>query len=153
MVANWEAEVTWSENPHMARAAYNASNNTAATTGELSGMLSMVLYTDSQATPGEKPDWDLCKELAACGDPVWTGYSGVLASFAESFGGGKGGPELEEAVNFADPLGPTKQFGEQLWRMIGVKMSFGPVTPALALRFALIKATLCGMSGDDSKSA
>ena len=75
-----------------------------------------------------------------------------MASFAEQFGGGEGGPELEEAVNFADAFGPTKQLGEKLWSLIGGKMSFGPVSPVLALRYALIKSALLTMSGGDSKS-
>ena len=56
LVASWKAEATWHEAPLIAQAAYNASNNTADTVGELSGMLAMVADADSQVKAGEKPD-------------------------------------------------------------------------------------------------
>ena len=56
LVASWKAEATWPEAPLIAQAAYNASNNTADTVGELSGMLAMVADADSQVKAGEKPD-------------------------------------------------------------------------------------------------
>ena len=130
LVASWKAEVTWPEAPLIAQAAYNASNNIADTVGELSGMLAMVVDADSQVQAGEKPDWNLCRELAVCGNPVWADCSDVSASFAEQIGAGEGGPELEEAVHFVDTFWPTKQLGEKQWSLIGRKMSFGPLNQA-----------------------
>ena len=116
-------------------------------------MLAMVADADSQVKAGEKPDWNLCRELAVCGDPVWADYSDVLASFAENFGAGEGGPELEEAVHFVDTFGPTKQLGEKLWRLLGEKkMSRGPLNQIVVLRYAMIKATLLAMDENASTS-
>ena len=94
----------------------------------------------------------MCRELVVCGDPVWADYSDVLASFAENFGAGEGGPELEDAVHFVDTFGPTKQLGEKLWSLIGGKMSFGPLNQVVVLRYAMIKAALLAMDENASTS-